>query len=68
MTTYWLLEVWGGVSSEMHGPFDWAELRDSFALERLRKSDESSFHRLNIVNGVPEVYDFSGGEVKGEPT
>jgi len=63
-TQYYLLVIWGDVSSEVKGPYRNEEERN-FAALKYKEDDpneENGLYMLDVdERGVPSVYDYSGG-------
>jgi hypothetical protein len=66
MKFYFLLVIYGDVSSEVEGPF----VDDDYRVDRAReikraRGDKDGLFRLNISeNGAPEISDFGGAELE----
>ena len=70
MTTFWLVVVVEDVEIEILGPFATDAVRDC-AARTYRDADDSELpdgiHWMNVVDGVPEAGDYSGGFFEDQP-
>ena len=63
MNKLYLVSVFGGVSSEMHSPYDTEDDRDAAAAEMI--DDDDTAFRLDIADdGTPTITDYSNSEVE----
>jgi hypothetical protein len=61
-TGYYIISVWGGVETELHGPYESDEQRDE-AAKRIRATlgEESSVHALDAIGAATlTLSDYSG--------
>jgi len=65
-TERYLIVVWGDIEPDIHGPYETDESR-SLAARTLRQEEgpEHGIYGLDVVDGMPEVFSFSGGELEG---
>lgn len=63
----YLLVILGDVEAETRGPYKTHALRNAAARRfRRREGAEHGIHGLDIVDGKPEVWDYSGGFFKDD--
>lgn len=61
----YLLIIMGDVEAETRGPFKTDRVRNAAARKfRRDEGDEHGIHGLDIVDGKPQVWDYSGGFFK----
>ena len=67
-TSLWLIIVEGDVEPIKHGPFDTDEERLAAARAHRHTDDDlhDGIYRLDIVDGIPMVDSFSGGELDND--
>lgn len=59
---FYLFVTWGDVEPEVIGPFPSEDARNDKAKEiRQEEGDENGIFMLDIVDGKPETYAYSGG-------
>ena len=66
-TQYFVLLVWGDVEPDLHGPYDdpLTQLEVAQELRRADGNQNSGIYNVIVVDGVPQIAAFSGGDLDG---